>query len=71
MYRIMIVEDEEEVREAIKQRIDWKRLGYELVGDYSNGRDALEALSEVRPAVVITDICMPFMRWAAAYRVYV
>lgn len=61
MYRIMIVEDEEEVREAIKQRIDWKRLGYELVGDYSNGRDALEALSEVRPAVVITDICMPFM----------
>ncbi|WP_029192720.1 response regulator transcription factor [Paenibacillus harenae] len=61
MYKIIIVDDEDEVREGVKQLTDWESCGFELVGDYSNGRDALEAVERHRPDVVITDINMPYM----------
>ncbi|WP_270884964.1 response regulator [Paenibacillus aestuarii] len=61
MYKIMIVEDESEVREGIKESINWEFHGFECIGDYANGREALEAITELRPDLVISDICMPFM----------
>ena len=32
MYRILLVDDEILVRDAIKENIDWERLGCELAG---------------------------------------
>ncbi|OBZ13682.1 response regulator [Bacillus sp. FJAT-26390] len=61
MYKMIIVDDEDEVREGVERLTDWKRCGFELVGDFSNGRDALEAVERLRPDVVITDINMPYM----------
>lgn len=61
MYKMIIVDDEDEVREGVKQLTNWERCGFELVGDFSNGRDALEAVERLRPDVVITDINMPYM----------
>ncbi len=61
MYKVILVDDEDEVREGIKLKIDWRSCGFELVGDYDNGRDALEVLEPLQPDVIITDICMPFM----------
>ena len=42
MYRILLVDDEILVRDAIKENIDWKGMDCELVGDCENG-NALEA----------------------------
>jgi len=61
MYRIILVDDEDEVREGIKAKTSWKECGFELVGDFENGRDAWEAMEGLKPDAVITDICMPFM----------
>lgn len=61
MYRIVIVDDEIEVREGIIESIEWERHGFECIGDYRNGSEALEAISELRPDLVLSDICMPFM----------
>ncbi|MDR6882484.1 response regulator [Bacillus sp. 3255] len=61
MYKIMIVDDESDVREGIKESIDWEQHGFECIGDYASGREALEAIAELRPDLVISDICMPFM----------
>lgn len=61
MYKIILVDDEDEVREGIKQKIAWNNHGFELVGDFDNGRDALDVIEQYRPDVIITDICMPFM----------
>ena len=31
-YTVLLVDDEEEVRNAIEQRINWEELGFEVIG---------------------------------------
>lgn len=61
MYRILIIDDEPVVREGISETIDWSAHGFELVGACRDGREGLHALETLKPDVVITDICMPFV----------
>jgi two-component system response regulator YesN len=61
MYKLILVDDEEEVRKGILKKIDWQRYGFEVVGEAENGREALEIGEKIIPDVVITDIKMPFM----------
>lgn len=60
-YRIMIVDDECEVREGIAKRVDWDAAGFEIVATAENGEDALEKAECLSLDVVLTDIKMPFM----------
>lgn len=61
LYRIILVDDEEEVRKSIIRKIQWEALGFAVVGDAENGEDALEKLESLEPDVVLTDIRMPYM----------
>ena len=61
LYKIMLVDDEEEVRKSIIKKIDWADAGFEVVGDAENGEEALEKLELLEPDVVVTDIRMPYM----------
>lgn len=61
LYKVMLVDDEEEVREAMKRRIDWEAIGFTVVITAENGEDALEKAEKYEPDVVMTDIQMPFM----------
>ena len=61
MFKVLLVDDEEEVRKGIRDRIDWTGFGLEVVGEAENGREALEFFDETIPDIVITDINMPFM----------
>lgn len=61
LYRIILVDDEEEVRKSIIRKIDWASVGFTVVGDAENGEDALEKLEALEPDVVLTDIRMPYM----------
>ncbi len=61
MYKIMIIDDEDDVRSAIASAIEWEREGYVLAGEAKNGREALECLPTLTPDVVITDINMPYV----------
>lgn len=38
LYRIILVNDEEEVRKSIIRKIDWQSVGFTVVGDAENGR---------------------------------
>jgi two-component system response regulator YesN len=55
------VEDEAYVREAIRELVDWAGHGFTVAGEAGNGVEALEAILELRPDVVIADIVMPGM----------
>ena len=61
LYRILVVDDEEEIRYGIIKKIDWEKYGFKIVGDAENGKDALEKLEKLKPDIVMTDIKMPFM----------
>ena len=61
LYRILLVDDEEEVRKGIIRKMEWEKLGFEVVGDAENGEEALEKVEQLQPNVVITDIRMPYM----------
>lgn len=61
LYKIMLVDDEEEVRESIIRKVSWEKAGFTVVGSAENGQDALEKAEMLEPDVVITDIRMPYM----------
>lgn len=61
LYRIILVDDEEEVRKSIIKKIDWSAAGFQVVGDAENGEEALERIEALEPDVVLTDIRMPYM----------
>lgn len=61
LYKVILVDDEEEVREAIRKRINWEEIGFSVVGTAENGEEALELAESCEPDVVMTDIQMPFM----------
>ena len=61
MYTIVFADDEEEVRQAIIQKVAWNDIGYEFVGEAGNGAEALELVEKLRPDVLLTDIQMPFI----------
>lgn len=61
MLKLIIVEDEDLLREGLSTCIDWNELGYELVGTAEDGVMALELISEINPDIIISDIKMPHM----------
>ncbi len=61
MYTLLLVDDEEEVIEAIVKKVKWEELGFQVTGHANNGFKAMDMLEEMQPDVVMTDIRMPYM----------
>ncbi|CAM3291616.1 response regulator [Brevibacillus invocatus] len=61
MYKLLLVDDEEDVREGVSQEIDWEGFGFQIAAKAENGKEAWELVERLRPDLVVTDIKMPFM----------
>ncbi|WP_332258757.1 response regulator [Paenibacillus sp. J14] len=61
MYKLILADDEEDVREGLLSLIDWEGLGYVVQETAENGKEAVELVEKHAPDVVVTDIQMPFM----------
>ncbi len=59
--KVLIVEDEYITRQGIRNMMDWKAEGFEIVGEACNGKEALELVGKFHPHIVLTDIVMPVM----------
>lgn len=59
--RTLIVDDEMLIRQGIKHYINWEQEGFMIVGEASNGQEALELIEATKPHIIITDIVMPIM----------
>lgn len=61
LYKIILVDDEEEIRQGMVKKIKWEELGFTVVGEAENGIEALDLIEKTTPDLVITDIRMPYM----------
>jgi two-component system response regulator YesN len=59
MYRLVIVDDEEVIRNGLVHVVDWEAVGFSVVDTFPNGNAALSYLRQNPVDVVVADIRMP------------
>jgi len=59
MYKVMIIDDEQHIRERLKNIIEWTELGLTFSCDAADSDSAKELFILHRPKIVITDINIP------------
>lgn len=61
MYKLIIVDDEKNIRDGLALCYPWKELGFEVVASLPDGKSALEYIDRYCVDVVLSDIRMPHM----------
>jgi two-component system response regulator YesN len=61
MYRVVIADDEETIRRGLKTLIESFDLGLRVIATAEDGQEALDAIREFRPEIILMDINMPMM----------
>jgi len=59
--KALIVDDEDWIRLGLREQIDWDAMGIEVIGEATNGGEALDFIRVSPPDIVLTDILMPGM----------
>ncbi len=59
-YKVLLVDDDRIVLNGLNSIIDWNQLGFEIVGEASDGLEALKLIDELQPQLVLTDIYMRY-----------
>ena len=59
--RVLIVDDEADIRVLVQAVIEVADEGLRVVGEASNGEEAIERWRETRPDVILLDVWMPGM----------
>ena len=60
-YTVLVVEDEENQRRALIDRVQWEKAGFTVVGEAENGAEALDKVELLEPDLILTDIRMPLI----------
>jgi DNA-binding NarL/FixJ family response regulator len=66
--RILLVDDHPIVRQGLRTLLEG-RDGWEVVGEASDGLEALDKVESLRPNVVVLDVTMPRMNGLEACRI--
>jgi DNA-binding NarL/FixJ family response regulator len=66
--RVMLVDDHDVVRTGLRELLRIEP-DLEVIGEASNGLEAIEALCDIRPDVVLMDLTMPVMNGLEATRI--
>ncbi|QUL54315.1 response regulator [Paenibacillus tritici] len=59
--KVLIVDDEKHVREAIRYFVPWDSYNISAIYEATNGQEATLVMREHQPAIVFTDMRMPLM----------
>jgi DNA-binding NarL/FixJ family response regulator len=58
--RVLLVDDEEDVRAAVRRLIE-QQTTFMVVGEASNGLEAIELVEVLQPDVVVMDVQLPLL----------
>lgn len=61
MIKVLVVDDDRLVRKGIISAMPWRNFGMEVIGEASNGSNALEFLETCEVDLLLTDLAMPVM----------
>jgi len=61
MWTVLIVDDEQHARASLSKLMSRANLPFEIIAAANDGEEALQAIRELQPDVVISDIDMPLM----------
>lgn len=59
MYKVLIIDDEPIIRKGLRNIINWKSFGCEVIGEAADGLDGSVLIKKHMPDIIITDIKMP------------
>jgi DNA-binding NarL/FixJ family response regulator len=65
--RVLVVDDHAILRDGIRSLLE-RQAGITVVGEASNGREALDRVRELQPDIVLMDVAMPVMDGLEATR---
>lgn len=60
MIKVIIVEDEENIRKSVEYSVNWDECGCVVAGTAWNGNEGLALIENIKPDIVISDVSMPF-----------
>lgn len=59
MFKVLIIDDEPNIRKGLINIINWKKFQCEICGEASDGVEGLEKIQEYMPDLIFADINMP------------
>lgn len=59
MFKVMIIDDEETIRQGLRSVIDWGKHNCTIIGEAEDGDEGVKLINELRPDIVFTDVRMP------------
>ncbi len=59
MYKVILIDDEELIVEGLKNVLDWKQFGCEVVATAYDAKSGAQAIREHNPDILFVDIMMP------------
>ncbi|EUJ37649.1 response regulator transcription factor [Brochothrix campestris] len=61
MLKVLLVDDEDIIREGLKMSVNWQKAGCVICGEASDGHSAVQQIEAIKPDIVLLDINMPLM----------
>lgn len=61
MWKVLLADDEEVILHGLKRLVEWDKFNILIVGEATDGKQALEMIRTRKPDIVITDVKMPKM----------
>ncbi len=61
MLKVLIADDEPKIRKGLRNSIDGAELELQMAGEAEDGEAALAMAEEIKPDILLVDICMPFI----------
>lgn len=61
LLKVLIADDEPNIREGIRYSIDWQNIGMEVIAEAEDGEEALEQALKYEVDILLADLNMPIM----------